>query len=284
MADGRAVRHCLYRSGHLSTEEDCKVGQVPEASQGKHWDGCMLSCWKSCSTLPSPLFASVLSEIDTMQQVNMGYKLWGTGTDVDSEEDEETLSETVEERTLSSSGAHSSNGSSSAGSSRNGSSSHSDADGTVWGPDVPDSDDYEGGDALSRGSARFWTFRREDVKVHQAGSENRAYSSSSGWTVLEPSSSEPLGVDLEAVHSNGVTKQGSSEIQLQEDNTGEDMGRLAWDETSSAEDSSTTSNGAAAASSGLLPDVELRQSPASTSGQQFHSAGEVLPGARMSCM
>ncbi|BDA44828.1 probable ribonuclease 3 at C-terminar half [Coccomyxa sp. Obi] len=203
-------------------------------------------------------------------RVNMEYKLWGTGSDGDSEDGEEALREEQEEGPQSSSGAHPSNESSIAGSSGSATSGHSEADGSVWEMHTPDFDDYEGGDALSRGNARFWTFRREDVREQQAESEDRSYSSSSGWTVLEPSRSEPLAVALEAVDSNGVAEQESNEIQLQGEGPSEDTARLAWEDRSSLEDN--TLNGAAAASAGPLSDVELRHSPASSSGQQYESA------------
>lgn len=209
----------------------------------------------------------------------MEYKLWGTGSDGDSEEDEEALIEKQEESPQSSSGAYSSNGSSSAGISRNGINGHSDADGTVWGTEAPAFDNYEGGDALSRGNARFWTFRREDVRTQQAGSEDRSYSSSSGWTVLEPSRSEPVAVGLKAVDTNGIAEQESSKMQLQEDSSSKHSARFAWEDRRFVGDKIAILNGAPAAPAGPLSDVELRQSPASSSGRQSESAGEAQSAA-----
>ena len=199
----------------------------------------------------------------------MEYKLWGTGGGWDSEENEEALGEKQEDRPQSSNGAYPSNSSSSA----NG---QSDADSTVWATDAPDSDEYEGGNALSRGNARFWAFRRDDAVEQQAGSEDRSYSSSSGWTVLEPGKTALLAVHLDAVDSNNVTEQESIRTELQVDSASGDRARLAGEDGSFVVDKTAAFNAAAAASAGPLSDVEHRQSPASSSGQQNESAGEAL--------
>lgn len=175
-----------------------------------------------------------------VEQVKLGYKLWGTASD---DEDEEEQYDEVED--VSSNGASMASrsiGSGSADASTSSNGAYTDVDGSLWEAVSPEWDGdghYEVGDAVSRGNARFWPFRRTDFDPEEEEEEEEqaasatVFSTSNGWTVLEDSSAAvSVSADDSAAGdvngpSEGESSEAYSETSLAEGSSKE-KARLGW--------------------------------------------------------